>query len=151
MKRYLIGSLLAYGAAVFVFVGVLLVSLSNWLFSDSPLWFDVLAVLMEVLPMLALGELAGRRAKHIPSREIVPGFVFLLCVMLGMAVMQEQMMETSILVLVAGPCALMGGMLQALAELLNLGGGYWESLFLLFGPLLLPVTYHIGWHWGQTD
>lgn len=151
MKRYLIGFLLSYAAAALVFLGVLLLAIANWLFSDSPLWFDVLAVVLEVLPVLAIGEWMGHRAKQtVGKREVFRGFALLLVVMAGMAFVQESMMDMDGLIPLAGPCALMGGMLQAIAELVDVRGA-WDGLLMLLGPLLLPLAYQLGWHWGQNE
>ena len=151
MKRYLLGFLLAYGAAMLVFVGVLLLSLANWLFSDSPLWFDVLTIVLEVLPFLAVGEWMGHRAeKTVGKQKVWKGFGLLLAVMIGMALVQERMMDLDGLILLAGPCALMGGMLQAIGEWFGVNR-HWDGLLMLLGPLLLPLVYQLGWHWGQNE
>ena len=63
MKRYLLSYLAAYVASLAAFGVIIVIAISNWFFTDSPLWFDVLGVIVTALPALALGEVLGRRFK----------------------------------------------------------------------------------------
>ena len=63
MKRYLLSYLAAYVASLAAFGVIMVIAISNWFFTDSPLWFDVLGVIVTALPALALGEVLGRRFK----------------------------------------------------------------------------------------
>ena len=63
VKRYLLSYLAAYVASLAAFGVIMVIAISNWFFTDSPLWFDVLGVIVTALPALALGEVLGRRFK----------------------------------------------------------------------------------------
>ena len=54
MKRYLLSYLAAYVASLAAFGVIMVIAISNWFFTDSPLWFDVLGVIVTALPALAL-------------------------------------------------------------------------------------------------
>ena len=45
MKRYLLSYLAAYVASLAAFGVIMVIAISNWFFTDSPLWFDVLGVI----------------------------------------------------------------------------------------------------------
>ena len=53
MKRYLLSYLAAYVASLAAFGVIMVIAISNWFFTDSPLWFDVLGVIVTALPALA--------------------------------------------------------------------------------------------------
>ena len=50
MKRYLLSYLAAYVASLAAFGVIMVIAISNWFFTDSPLWFDVLGVIVTALP-----------------------------------------------------------------------------------------------------
>ena len=52
MKYYLLGFLGAYIVSLLMFIGMLAIAVANWLFSSSPLWFDVLCVILTALPVI---------------------------------------------------------------------------------------------------
>lgn len=142
MKRYLLGYLGAYLLTLAAFGALLLVSLSNWLFSDSPLWFDVLMAVAMVLPPLAVGEVMGRHPGPKPPERPVKGLLVLLAVMLLPVLSCDAGNETEIL---AWPGILLGAAVEELLDVSN----YWDGLFPLLGNLGLPLLYHLGWRWGR--
>jgi uncharacterized membrane protein len=142
MKRYLLSFLAAYLASVGAFVVMLLISLSNWFMTDSPLWFDVLCVIVVVLPMLALGEVFGRRPKAKLVQKPGLGLIILLAIMTILAFLSA---AGDTFQMLSWPGLLMG---NAIGTLLG-GSGYWDGAFILLGNLLLPMLFHIGWRWGS--
>lgn len=142
MKRYLLSFLAAYLASVGAFVVMLLIGLSNWFMTDSPLWFDVLCVIVVVLPMLALGEVFGRRPKAKLVQKPGLGLIILLAIMTILAFLSAAGDTFQIL---SWPGLLLG---NAIGTLLG-GSGYWDDAFIIIGNLMLPVLFHIGWRWGS--
>lgn len=69
MKRYLLSYLAAYVASLAAFGVIMVIAISNWFFTDSPLWFDVLGVIVTALPALALGEVLGPVASRQNKQE----------------------------------------------------------------------------------
>lgn len=144
MRRYLLSYLAAYLASLAAFGGMLLIGIANWLFTDSPLWFDVLCVVVVCLPVLALGEVFGRRPKAKLVQKPVRGLLILLAVMAAMGV-AGGLVES--LQLISWPGLLLGNAIQTLLG----GSGYWDGAFILLGNLLLPALFHLGWYWGITS
>lgn len=142
MKRYLLSFLAAYLASVGAFVVMLLIGLSNWFMTDSPLWFDVLYVIVVVLPMLALGEVFGRRPKAKLVQKPGLGLIILLAIMTILAFLSAAGDTFQIL---SWPGLLLG---NAIGTLLG-GSGYWDGGFIVVGNLMIPVLFHIGWRWGS--
>ncbi len=143
MKRYLLSFLAAYLASVGAFVVMLLIGLSNWFMTDSPLWFDVLSVIVVVLPMLALGEVFGRRPKAKLVQKPGLGLIILLAIMTILAFLSAagdtfQMLSWSGLLLGNAIGTLLGG------------SGYWDGAFIIIGNLMLPTLFHVGWRWGSN-
>lgn len=148
MKRYLLGYALAYLASLLTAVVFALIALGCWLFSDTPLWFDVLVVLAVPLAALAIGELAGRRSGRTALQKPVVALLITLICMVGLAVVSGVLAETAEwLQIFAWTGTLVGGMLEELAE--DHVSSYWDGAFQLAGYLVLPLLYHLGWHWGN--
>lgn len=143
MRRYLLSYLAAYLVSLAVFGGMLLIAIGNWLFSDSPLWFDVLCVFAVCLPVLALGEVFGRRPKAKLVQRPIFGLLILLIIMTVMGVVSGL---AEGLQLLSWPGLLLGNAIQTAFG----GSGYWDGAFILLGNLLLPLLFHLGWHWGRT-
>lgn len=143
MKRYLLSFCAAYLASVVAFLGMLVIAISNWLFTDSPLWFDVLCVIVTALPVLALGEVFGRRPKAKQVQKTGTGLIILLIIMTLLAFMSE---TNDAFQVVSWPGFLLG---NAIGTLLG-GSGYWDGAFIIIGNLMLPVLFHLGWLWGKN-
>ena len=143
MRRYLLSYLAAYLVSLAVFWGMLLIAIGNWLFSDSPLWFDVLCVFAVCLPVLALGEVFGRRPKARLVHKSVRGLLISLALMAAMGIVGG-LVES--LQMISWPGLLLGNAIQTAFG----GSGYWDGAFILLGNLLLPLLFHLGWHWGRT-
>lgn len=143
MKRYFLSFLAAYAASVAAFLGMLLIGLAIWFMTDSPLWFDVLCVVVVALPVLALGEVFGRRPK---ARQVKNTGRYLLILLAVMTVMAFLSAAGDAFQMLSGPGLLLGNAIQTL-----LGGtGYWEGAFIILGNLIIPVLFHIGWRWGSN-
>ena len=142
MKRYLLSFLAAYLASVGAFVVMLLIGLSNWFMTDSPLWFDVLCVIVVVLPMLALGEVFGRRPKAKLVKKTGLGLIILLAIMTILAFLSA---AGDTFQMLSWPGLLLG---NAIGTLLG-GSGYWDGAFIIIGNLMLPTLFHVGWRWGS--
>ena len=143
MRRYLLSYLVAYTASLAAFSVMLLIALGNWLFTDSPLWFDMLCVIAVCLPVLALGEILGRRPKARLVHKPVRGLMILLALMAAMGAASELV---EILQILSWPGLLLGNVMQTALDRTN----HWDGVFILLGNLLLPLLFHLGWHWGQT-
>lgn len=144
MKQYLLSFFAAYLASVAAFLGMLVIAISNWLFTDSPLWFDVLCVIMTGLPVLALGEVFGSRPKAKQVQKIGTGLIILLIIMTLMAFLSS---ANDAFQVISWPGLLLG---NAIGTLLG-GSGYWDGGFIVVGNLMLPVLFHIGWRWGSNE
>lgn len=124
------------------FVGMLFVALSQWMFSETPLWFDILCVIAVILPLLALGQVAGRHPGKYPVKKSWVGLAILLvlfCVLSFVGSISE------LLRMLSFPGLLIG---EGVGELLHLKG-YWDGARPLVGNLLVPLVYHLGWCWGR--
>ena len=143
MKRYLLSFLAAYLASVGAFVVMLLIGLSNWFMTDSPLWFDVLCVIVVVLPMLAFGEVFGRRPKAKLVQKPGLGLIILLAIMTILAFLSA---AGDTFQMLSWPGLLLGNAIQTILG----GNSYWDGAFILLGNLLLPMLFHIGWRWGTN-
>lgn len=124
------------------FVGMLFVELSQWMFSETPLWFDILCVIAVILPLLALGQVAGRHPGKYPVKKSWVGLVILLvifCVLSFFSSISEPLRVLSF------PGLLIG---EGVGELLRLKG-YWDGARPLVGNLLVPMVYHLGWCLGR--
>jgi len=143
VRRYLLSYLAAYVASLAAFGGMLLIGIANWLFTDSPLWFDVLCVVVVCLPMLALGEVLGRRPKAKLVQKPIRGLLILLAVMAAMGIASALVESLQIF---SWPGLLLGNAIQTLLR----RGNYWDGAFILLGNLLLPALFHLGWYWGTT-
>lgn len=144
MKRYLLSFFAAYLASVAAFLGMLVIAISNWLFTDSPLWFDVLCVIVVVLPMLALGEVFGRRPKAKLVQKPGLGLIILLAIMTILAFLSA---AGDAFQMLSWPGLLLGNAIQTILG----GSSYWDGAFILLGNLLLPMLFHIGWRWGSNE
>ena len=113
MKRYLLGFFGALALELLALTGLVWMALANWLFSDSPLWFDVLFVIGALLPFPLVGDLVSRGAPPVPPRAL----------------------RTT------------GAAAAVLAGLLLAAG---HGTLLVLAPMLFPVLYRLGWHWGRT-
>ena len=142
MKRYLLSYVGAYTVSGLVYVVMFLVGMTQWLFSETPIWFDVSCVLAVILPILALGQLAGRYPGKQPPVKPIIGLGLLLTVMAMMALAGEFVEPLQMISL---PGALVG---VAIGEILHITG-YWDGALPLIGNLLVPVVYHLGWCWGR--
>ncbi len=121
MTRYLASYMGAYVVSIIVFVGMLFLALSQWMFSETPLWFDVLCVVAVVLPMLALGQVAGRHpGKHPPKNSWI-GLAVLVGAMTVLAFVSG--LDDSLQML-SWPGLLVGG---AIGEILHVRG-YWDGI-----------------------
>ena len=143
MRRYLLSYLAAYLTSLAVFWGMFLIAIGNWLFTDSPLWFDILCVIAVCLPVLALGEVFGRRPKARLVHKSVRGLLISLALMAAMGIVGG-LVES--LQMISWPGLLLGNAIQKALG----GSGYWDGVFILLGNLLLPLLFHLGWHWGRT-
>lgn len=144
MKRYLLSYLAAYLTSIAAFVAMLLIGLSNWFMTDSPLWFDLLCVIVVALPMLALGELLGRRPKAKLVKKPGSGLVIALAVMTLLAFLSA---VSDTLATLSWPGLLLGN-----AVLTILGGSsFLDGACVLVGNLLMPLLFHMGWRWGTES
>lgn len=143
MKRYFLSFLAAYAASVAAFLGMLLIGLAYWFMTDSPLWFDVLCVVVVALPVLALGEVFGRRPK---ARQVKNTGRYLLILLAVMTVMAFLSAAGDVFQMHSWPGLLLGNAIQTLLG----GAGYWDGAFIILGNLIIPVLFHIGWRWGSN-
>jgi len=144
MRRYLAGFVGAYMVSILVFVGMLFLALSQWMFSETPLWFNVLCVVVIVLPMLALGQVAGRHLGKCPPKNSWICLVILMGVMTILAFVSGL---SDGLQMLSWPGLLVGG---AIGELLHVRG-CWDGILPIAGNLLVPLVYHLGWCWGRAQ
>ena len=144
MKRYLLSYLGAYAAAVAVSLVMLLIALMNWLFTDSPAWFEALTVVLIGLTVLGLGELFGSRPKAKNVEKPWCGFLILLPVMAVLGLVPA--MTESILYAVSLPGMMLGGMVHSMLELRY----NWDYWCYGIGNVMIPCLFHLGWHWGRT-
>lgn len=143
MKRYFLSFLAAYVASVATFLGMLLIGLAIWFMTDSPLWFNVLCVVVVALPVLALGEVFGRRPK---ARQVKNTGRYLLILLAVMTVMAFLSAAGDVFQMLSWPGLLLGNAIQSLLG----GAGYWDGAFIILGNLIIPVLFHIGWRWGSN-
>ena len=143
MKRYFLSFLAAYAASVAAFLGMLLIGLAYWFMTDSPLWFDVLCVVVVALPVLALGEVFGRRPK---ARQVKNTGRYLLILLAVMTVMAFLSAAGDVFQMLSWPGLLLRNAIQTLLG----GAGYWDGAFIILGHLIIPVLFHIGWRWGSN-
>lgn len=143
MKKYLLWFGLAWALSTVLAFAMLVAALAGWMFSETPLWFDLLYLIVTAFPYLFIGEVAGRRAQ--PVENLRRGMLLLLCVMTGVALMGG--LADNNLRLISVPGWILGSLLARLLPL----SGYWEGALILLGHLLLPLLYHLGWHWGKTE
>ena len=68
MRRYLLGFLGAFLLFAVILAALIWAALANWLFSDSPLWFDLLFFMAVFLPFPLVGDLVSRRSGPVPLR-----------------------------------------------------------------------------------
>lgn len=66
MRRYLLGFLGAFLLFAAILAALVWAALANWLFSDSPLWFDLLFWFGVILPFPMTGDLVSRRSAPAP-------------------------------------------------------------------------------------
>lgn len=144
MKRYLLSYLAAYVASLAAFGVIMVIAISNWFFTDSPLWFDVLGVIVTALPALALGEVLGRRFKAKQAGRPLRGLLILLAIMAILAFKTEL---HEYLYIASWPGLLIGNALQTVFDVSN----HWDGAFVLLGNLLLPLLFHLGWRWGTAE
>ena len=143
MKRYLLGYLGAWLAALAVCWGLVFVALMNWMFSRSPLWFDLLLVLLAALPFPAAGWLANRKTRRRPPRWGLP---LLLAVMTALAFVSALRSTSTAAAVLTLPGQLLGGATGLVLERFIRIDNYWEGALILAGNLVLPLLYHLGWH-----
>ena len=143
MKRYFLSFLAAYAASVAAFLGMLLIGLAYWFMTDSPLWFDVLCVVVVALPVLALGEVFGRRPK---ARQVKNTGRYLLILLAVMTVMAFLSAAGDAFQMLSWPGLLLGKAIQTLLG----GAGYWDGAFIILGNLIISLLFHIGWRWGSN-
>ena len=143
MKRYFLSFLAAYAASVAAFLGMLLIGLAYWFMTDSPLWFDVLCVVVVALPVLALGEVFGRRPK---VRQVKNTGRYLLILLAVMTVKAFLSAAGDAFQMLSWPGLLLSNAIQTLLG----GAGYWDGAFIILGNLIIPVLFHIGWRWGSN-
>ena len=146
MKRYLLGYLGAWLAALAVCWGLVFVALMNWMFSRSPLWFDLLLVLLAALPFPAAGWLANRKTRRRPPRWGLP---VLLAVMAATALLTAYTDVSADAVILTLPGQLLGGGIGLVLERFVRIDSYWEGALMVAGHLLLPLLYHLGWRWSM--
>ena len=144
MRRYILSFIGAYLVAIVVFVGLLLVALSQWMFSETPLWFDIFCVMAMTLPILALGQVSGRHPGKCPPQKPWIALVILLLIFAGLAFVSNISEPLRVL---SFPGLLIG---EGVGELLRMKG-YWDGARPLLGNLLVPVVYHLGWCWGRKS
>ena len=139
MKRYLLSYLAAYVASLAAFGVIMVIAISNWFFTDSPLWFDVLGVIVT-----ALREVLGRRFKAKQAGRPLRGLLILLAIMAILAFTTEL---HEYLYIASWPGLLIGNALQTVFDVSN----HWDGAFVLLGNLLLPLLFHLGWRWGTAE
>ena len=142
MKRYLLSFLGSYLVSLLAFGLMLLIALSQWMFSETPLWFDILCVIAVTLPHLAFGQMSGRHPGKRPPQKSWIGLVVLLVLFCGLAFVST---VSEPLRMLSFPGLLIG---EGVGELLHMRG-YWDGARPLMGNLLVPVVYHLGWCWGR--
>lgn len=152
MKRYVLSFLAACAAALAVTAGLMAVSLANWFFGPSPLWFDFLSAILVLLTFLAAGELAGRRAKKKAALTPRRGLIVLIDVMVVLALLGN--LELEPLNLLSAPGMVTGNALVALLDL-QYRWGYqvylrwvWPMVSIL-GAVVQAFLFHLGWTWGR--
>lgn len=145
MKRYLLGYLVAWLVTLAVCWGLVFVALMNWMFSSSPLWFDVLLVLLTMLPFPAVGQLVNRKTKRRPPRWGLP---ILLAVMAATALLTACTGTSTAAAILTLPGQLLGGGIGLVLERFVRIDNYWEGALILTGHLLLPLLYQLGWRWS---
>lgn len=146
MRRYLLGYLGAFAASLAAAGGMVMAALFRWLFSDTPLWFDVLLVIAVLLPSLAVGQLANRKTRRRPPRWGLP---VLLAVMAATALLTAYTDVSADAVILTLPGQLLGGGIGLVLERFVRIDSYWEGALMVAGHLLLPLLYHLGWRWSM--
>lgn len=154
MKRYVLSFLAAYAAALAVTAGLMAVSLANWFFGPSPLWFDLLSAILVLLTFLAAGELAGRRAKRKDASTPKRGLFLLTDTMVILALLGN--LELEPLHLLSAPGMVTGNALVVLLDLKYRWGYqthlHWVwPLTSMLSAAVQAILFHLGWKWGQTD
>lgn len=71
MIRYLLGFFGALVLEALLLLGLIWVALENWLFSSSPLWFDLLFWFGMAIPFPMTGDLVSRRAAPAPGWAVL--------------------------------------------------------------------------------
>ena len=141
MKRYFLSFLAAYAASVAAFLGMLLIGLAYWFMTDSPLWFDVLCVVVVALPVLALGEVFGRRPK---ARQVKNTGRYLLILLAVMTVMAFLSAAGDAFQMLNWLGLLLGNAIQSLLG----GAGYWDGAFIILGNLIISYCSISAGGWG---
>ena len=118
MKRYLLGYLAAWILSLLVTAGMTVASL-YWMFTGTPLWFELVFLAVTAMPYILIGQLVSRKAKRPVPRW-------------GVAL------------LLTAPGLLLGEVLEPLPI-----SGWFDGLWIMLGHLLLPVLYQLGWYWGR--
>ena len=138
MKRYLLGYLAAWILSLLVTVGMTVASL-YWMFTGTPLWFELVFLAVTAMPYILIGQLMSRKAK----RSVPRWGVALLLAVLGLWSVATAFLQETALLLTA-PGLLLGQVLEPLPI-----SGWFDGLWILLGHLLLPVLYQLGWYWGR--
>ena len=146
MKRYVIGFWGTYLLAIALSVGMFFLTIANWLFTDSPPWFDMLWVIVLLLPFLAAGDLLAHKSSISKSARR-KALVIHIVIQLGFGLLGNVLLGESVLQVIVWPGSLLGA---GLRELLDMNS-YWDGAFLPLGHVLLPVLYHFGWLMGKPS
>lgn len=146
MKRYGMGFWGAYLLSVAVSVGMFFLALANWMFSDSPPWFDILFVIVILLPFPAMGDFLAHKGID-SEKKFRKTAIIHIAIQIGLAFLGGFLLGENLLQVIVWPGTLPG---SALREMLDYHG-FWDSLFPVVSHALLPVLYHLGWAMGRPE
>lgn len=155
-KGYFLGFLCGHILACVLTVGMLAYTFARWFMSTSPMWIGALTLVLGLLPYVAAGEIAGRRAKCIPAHP-ARCMLLLLGVLAAFYLLLRLLGEAGVLLSLAA----MPGMIS-FSWVTSLGNieyqwGYSiyeqviEPLIYLCGILLTPLLFHLGWMIGRKS
>ncbi len=149
MRRYLLGFLWTYLFSLAVTAGLVFFAFFHWFMQASPLWFDVLTLVLLLLPFLAGGQLTGRKPGNPPLRSPAKVLTLLLVLTVGVSALDcfSSLDFSGMLGLTALPCLGTGNVVVILFPILAPA----EKLINCLGGAIPALLFHLGWHWGQEN
>ena len=147
MKRYVIGFWGAYLLSAAVSVGMFFLAIANWLFSDSPPWFDMLFVIAILLPFPAMGDFLAHKVKSDSGKVFGKTIIIQIAIQIMLAILGSFLLGEHLLQVIVWPGTLPGSVLREALDLNH----HWDDLFPVIGHILLPVLYHLGWLMGKPS